>query len=150
MDAAGWERLRRDFVQGFIAHLGVEALEAAAGRWTSALQLGPQHKQQDGFVHAGVMASLADHSGGYAAYTLLDESLRVLTIEFKINFFRPARGQRLICRSQVIHQGRTILVAASDVGVVDGSAEKTVARATITLMAVPAHNLRASGSVAAT
>src|SRR5436309_13622834 len=46
--------------------------------------------QQDGFVHAGIVAAVADTACGYAAHTLMPATARVLSIEFKLNLLAPA------------------------------------------------------------
>ena len=84
---------------------------------------------------------MSDHKAGYAAYTLVPDNLRILTIEFKINFLKPAHGNALKCKSEIISQGRQILVANSTVFDVRDTCEKMVSRSTITLMAVDADKL---------
>ncbi len=71
--------------------------------------------QQDGFVHAGVLASLADSAGGYAALSLLPAKSRVLSVEFKINFTRPALGDMVRGRGRVKKMGKTIAVCELEV-----------------------------------
>jgi uncharacterized protein (TIGR00369 family) len=100
------------------------------------LAVRPEHQQQDGFVHAGVMATMADHTAGYAAFTLVSETQRVLTVEFKINYFKPATGDSIVCRARVINGGRRIIVSESDLFSVSNGSEKQVARAMVTLMVV--------------
>jgi len=134
--------LKQDFRQGFPAACGLEAEEVGEGSFVSRLQLGRDHVQQDGFVHAGVMATMADHTAGYAAYTVVSEEMRILTVEFKINYFRPASGEAVVCRSSVISLGRRIIVAESEVFSVSRSQEARVAKALVTLMAVPAARLK--------
>ncbi|MGB3399595.1 MAG: PaaI family thioesterase, partial [Candidatus Deferrimicrobiaceae bacterium] len=104
----------------------------------SALEVLPKHLQQDGYVHAGVQATMADHTAGGAACTLAAEEELVLTVEFKINFLRPARGERLRCRAAVLRQGRTLNVAESEVYAQRDGSEKLVAKAMVTLALVPA------------
>src|ERR1043166_6474962 len=41
--------------------------------------------QQDGFIHAGVVATALDSACGYAAYSLMPVEARVLTVEYKID-----------------------------------------------------------------
>jgi len=55
------------------------------------------------FIHAGLIATMSDHTAGYAAYTLVAENIRILTIEFKINFLKPAYGKELRCRSETVN-----------------------------------------------
>ena len=108
------------------------------GRFHSRLEIDYKHRQQDGFIHAGVMATMADHTAGYSAFTTVTEDMQILTIEFKINFLRPAFGELLVCRSHVIREGRQIIVSESEVfDVVDQGRETAVAKAIVTLMAVP-------------
>ena len=128
--------LSKDYQQGFPAHCGFKVDRVDSGVFETHLVLKNMHRQQDGFVHAGVMATMADHTAGYAAYTLVPENQRILTIEFKINYFKPALGDTLICRSRVIHPGKRILVSESDVYSVHNKSEKLVAKAIVTLMAV--------------
>lgn len=133
--------LKRDYFQGFPAYCGFTVDRVGDGLFESRLDIRPEHRQQDGFVHAGVIAAMADHTGGYAAYTTVSEAFRILTIEFKINFFKPAVGEILLCRSRAIHRGRTVIVSESDVFSRAEKLEKQVAKATITLMAVPVSGL---------
>jgi len=136
MDKARIEYLKKDFVQGFPAYCGFEVERVAYGRFETRLHLRPEHRQQDGFAHAGLMATMADHTAGYAAFTTVSESFRILSIEFKINFFKPALGTILICRAKVIKPGRTIIVAESELFTEADKMEKPVAKAMVTLMAI--------------
>jgi uncharacterized protein (TIGR00369 family) len=133
-----FDHLEKDYSRGFPAFCGFEASRVAHGIFESRLRLRPEHLQQDGFVHAGVISTMADHTAGYAAFTTVDETFRILTIEFKINFFKPAVGDRILCRARVIRGGRTIIVSESRVFAVTGNSEKKVSQAMVTLMAVPA------------
>jgi uncharacterized protein (TIGR00369 family) len=128
--------LARDYRQGFPAHCGFEVDRVESGVFETHLTVRKMHRQQDGFVHAGVMATMADHTAGYAAFTLVPDNQRILTIEFKINYFKPAVGESIICRSRVIHPGKKVLVSESEVYSVHKKSEKLVAKAMVTLMAV--------------
>src|SRR3989454_10194826 len=70
----------------------------------------PDLAQQDGYVHAGALVTLADSAGGYAALTLLPSGSRVLSVEVKLNFLRPAIGSMIRGRGRVKKMGRTIAV----------------------------------------
>ena len=138
MNKDRFDFLKRDYVQGFPAYCGFEVDRVADGRFETRLKIRPDHRQQDGFVHAGVIATLADHTAGYAAYTTVSEEFRILTIEFKINYFRPAAGEAVVCRSKVINNGKKIIVSESEVFSISGGREQLVSKAMVTLMAVPA------------
>ena len=100
------------------------------------LDVAPRHLQQDRFIHAGVAATMGDHTAGGAAGTLVKPEETVLTVEFKINLLRPAVGQRLRCRAEVLRQGRTLSVVESAVFAQDGAAEALVAKLMVTLAVV--------------
>jgi uncharacterized protein (TIGR00369 family) len=123
--------------------------QVADGIFVTRLELGRHHQQQDGFAHAGVIATMADHTAGYAAYTTVDEGYRILTVEFKINYLRPAAGPYILCKSKVIGRGRKIIVSESEVFSPDAlpsgrgapETERLVAKAMVTLTAVRADSL---------
>ena len=129
--------LERDFRQGFIAYCQLEGEVVRRGNFQSRVRIEEHHRQQDGFIHAGVMATMADHTAGYAAFTTVDEVYQILTIEFKINFLKPASGDCLVCRSKVIREGSQIIIAESEVFDRRKGQEVLVAKAIVTLMAVP-------------
>jgi uncharacterized protein (TIGR00369 family) len=130
------EFLKKDFVLGFPAYLGFQAESVDDGVFKSRLKILPEHKQQDGFVHAGIIATLADHTAGYAAYTVVPENMRILTIEFKINFFKPAIGEILICKSKVISAGKKIIISESKVFVDSEEKESMISKSLVTLRAI--------------
>jgi uncharacterized protein (TIGR00369 family) len=137
MNQDRFDFLKRDYIQGFPAYCGFEVVRVAYGQFESNLKIRPDHCQQDGFVHAGVIATMADHTAGYAAYTTVSEEFRILTIEFKINYFRPVTGEAVVCRSSVISNGKKIIVSESEVLSISEGRERLVSKAMVTLMAVP-------------
>ncbi len=140
MDENRRSYLKKDFVQGFPAFCGFEVEYVEFGRFGTRLNVREIHRQQDGFVHAGVTATMADHTAGYASFTTAPEDYRVLTIEFKINYLRPARGDILVCRSNVIKNGRKIKVVESDVFSIVEDEEIAVAKGLFTQTAVRLNN----------
>ena len=137
MDKQRMEFLKKDYVQGFPAYCGFTVTRVEKGLFETLLKVKPEHRQQDGFVHAGVLATMADHTAGYAAYTTVTKNFRILTIEFKINYFKPAIGSTISCSAKVLSKGRKIIVAESEVFSVTKEEVKLVSKATVTLMAVP-------------
>ena len=69
------------------------------------------------------------------------ENFRILTLKFKINFFKPEYGSALKCRSKVINKGKQIIVPESKVYNVRDKSEKLVAKVIVTMMAVPAEKI---------
>jgi uncharacterized protein (TIGR00369 family) len=144
-DAADRERLdelMRESVQGFTAYIGFLPRVLEPGHCEATVEIAPHHLQQDGYVHAGVITTLADHAAGYAAYSVAPPGTRVLSVEFKINLLAPGDGDELVCRAKVLKPGRRILVVESEVFSRLGTEEKLVAKALLTMAAVPAHQLK--------
>jgi uncharacterized protein (TIGR00369 family) len=133
--------LEKDFVQGFPAFCGFEVTRADYGIFESCLKVTGDHRQQDGFVHAGVIATMADHTAGYASYTTVSDKFRILTVEFKINYFKPATGALIICRSKVINNGKKIKVVESEVFSVSNDIEKLVSKGMFTQIAAAVEDL---------
>jgi uncharacterized protein (TIGR00369 family) len=108
----------------------LEALEA--GRCTLALGITEQLKQQNGFAHGGVVSYLADNALTFAGGTAL--GVPVVTGEFKINYVRPAIGERLVARAQAVHVGKSQAVCRCEVFALQHGDEKlcAVAQGTIT------------------
>lgn len=117
----------------FIAYLGIELESVSHGDCRTRLRLRPEHLQQNGVVHAGVIATIADHTAGGAAGSVLDGDSYPLTAGFSINLLRAASGEYLTCHARVLKPGRTLIVAESEV-YAGGAAEPTlVAKALVTL-----------------
>jgi uncharacterized protein (TIGR00369 family) len=136
------EHLREHFSQGFPAFCGFKVTRVGQGLFESALQVADRHRQQDGFVHAGVLATMADHTAGYASFTTVSEEFRILTVEFKINYLRPALGPLIVCRARVINSGQRIKVAEAEVYSVADGVEKLAAKGMFTQMAVAGADLQ--------
>ena len=133
-----YESVAQDIFQQarFMTFLGAELLGCGPGWCESVLVLQAHHLQQHDFVHGGVIATLADHTAGASAATLIPVGKAVLTVEYKINLLRPGRGEKLRCRADVLKAGKTISVSESEVFAVDGNDERLVAKSAVTLAIV--------------
>jgi uncharacterized protein (TIGR00369 family) len=90
--------------------------------------------QQHSFFHAGIVGTLADNAAGYAAFSLMDKSSSILTVEFKLNLIAPADGNLLVGRAHVLKYGKTLTICRSDVFVVKQGIEKLCAASQSTLI----------------
>lgn len=125
--------IRRIFSDApFMKDLGAEVVSVAPGVVQSRLDVETRHRQHNGYLHAGVAATMADHTAGAAAATLTPPDKIVLTVEFKLNLLRPGVGDVLTCRAQVLKPGRMLCVVESEVFMAD-ERERLVAKATVTL-----------------
>jgi uncharacterized protein (TIGR00369 family) len=138
LDPAAERRCRESFArQAFVLHLGGAMEEIAPGRAVLRLPFRPELAQQHGFFHAGALTTLADTAAGYAAFTLMPEDAAVLTVEFKVNLLRPARGVAAIARAEVLKPGRTLMAVRADVFcAAENGAEQLAATMLATMMCV--------------
>ena len=131
------EELERIFnAAPFVANLGIRLVSLGSGTCETELDVEPRHFQQDGFVHAGVQATMADHTAGGAAATIIEPDHTVLTVEFKINLLRAAKGDRLTCRSKVLKPGSRLIVVESEVQCENDGTSILVSKTTASIAAV--------------
>lgn len=109
-------RVRESFGRQTIMRLiGASLKSVKSGAVEIALPFREDLTQQHGFVHAGVITTIADSACGYAALTLMPEGSEVLTVEFKTNLLRPAQGKEFIAIARVIKPGNTLVIVRGDV-----------------------------------
>ena len=123
--------------QAFMTTLGAEIDCIAPGTVEIRVPFNQRHTQQDGFLHAGVLASIMDSACGYAAYSVAPEGLNVLTVEFKVNLLVPAIGKKFAAKAQVKRRGKTLTVCAADAFAINGDREKLIATMLGTIMTLP-------------
>ena len=121
--------------QPFSVLIGAELISFSAGSAELKVSAKPELKQQHGFLHGGVVSYLADNALTYAGGTAL--RVPVLTGEFKINYVRPALGERLVARATAVHVGKTQAVCRCDVFAVGQAGERLCAMAQGTIVAAP-------------
>lgn len=133
------EALRRFFAAApFMADLGVVPVDGGEGRVTTVLEVLPRHLQHTGVVHAGVMASLADHTMGAAAQTVAAPGVWVVTAELKTSLLRGDQGERLVCEARVLRPGRQISFTEAEVHAEAGGERRLVMKASATMAHIPA------------
>lgn len=121
----------------FMVDLGVEPTAVSSGRVTTQLVIQRKHQQHTGVVHAGVMASLADHTMGAAAQTMAPAGHWVLTAELKTSLLRGAAGERLVCEAQVLKPGRMLSFTEAEVWVEKDGERTLVMKASATMANAP-------------
>src|SRR5688572_13347713 len=123
------EEVERSFArQPIMKLIGARLSLVEAGVVEITLPYRADLAQQDGYLHAGVVTMIADSACGYAAYSLMPEDSKVLSVEFKVNLLRPAQGVTFAARAEVIKAGKTLTVARADVfGIAEDAGRKLVA-----------------------
>ena len=75
-------KVRKSFLrQGFMKFIGAKLVQVKPGYCEIHLPYKKELSQQHGFFHAGLIGTIADNTGGYAAYSLLGAESSILTVE---------------------------------------------------------------------
>ena len=117
----------------FVRDLGMQLTQIEDEYCETVLIPLERHRQQHGLIHAGVMATMADHTSGCAARGAVGLDQDVVSVEFKINFLRPAVADVLRCRARVLRAGKMLVVCEAEVFAENHSEEKLVSKAMVTL-----------------
>ena len=119
--------------QPFTQFLGAKLNATGPGTAELSIPIVDHLKQQHGFVHGGVISYLADNSLTFAGGLALGGN--ALTSEFKINYLKPALGERLIARAEAVNVGKRQAVCQCEIYVIDDGKEKLCAIAQGTVVA---------------
>ena len=121
------EEIKESFAkQTIMALIGGELTRVEPGVVEISLTYRSDLTQQHGYVHAGIITTIADSACGYAAYTLMPPNSDVLAVEFKVNLLRPAKGETFLARAEVVKSGRTLTVVRADVHGITGETRELV------------------------
>ena len=126
--------------QQMMTTLGVRLTHLAPGEVDLTAPFAARFSQQNGFWHAGAVASLADSANGYAAFSLAPSGTDVLAVEFKINLLAPAKGTEFVAQGRVLRPGKTLTVCRADVYAQDAGYRTLIATmlSTIIIRSIPA------------
>lgn len=120
------ESLRQASEQTFPGHVGLELLELGEGMADMRCEVQPHHMAPNGFLHAGVVITLADTAAGYGCVANWpDGATGFTTIELKSNFTGTIREGAMRAHASMEHGGRTTQVW--DVDVVDEASDRRLA-----------------------
>lgn len=120
----------------FVRALGIELTSCGKGWCETQMALSPSLRQQHGLVHAGAIMTLADHTCGGAAASAVPEGRDVITVENKVSFLRPASGDLLMCRAEVLRAGKSLVFVEATVTRRNHSESVLVAKASSTLAVI--------------
>ena len=120
--------------QLFMDYIGAQLTEVSPGYCEIRVPFQESLTQQNGFFHAGVISTIADNAAGYAAFSLMEKKASILTVEIKLNFLSPGKGNMLIGRGQVLKSGKTLTTCRSDIFVLQNGEEKLCAAGQSTLI----------------
>lgn len=94
---------------GFLPELvGFRVTVVAEDRLEAELDVRPQVRAPNGFLHAATVVALADTACGYGCLAHLPvDASNFTTVELKTNFLGTARDGTIACAARPVHLGRT-------------------------------------------
>jgi uncharacterized protein (TIGR00369 family) len=111
-----WHELVRRADGRFPGFVGIEIVTLEAGKVRMRLPLRSEHLAPNGFLHAGVVVTLADTACGYGALAHLPQAASSFTTaELKANYLGTAREGAIVCDAAPAHLGRSTQVWDADV-----------------------------------
>ena len=142
MQAEEYARRLNELFRGTLMESqGIRLMAAHNGHAAAELAMSPAVAQPTGLFHAGAIAALADTTATAAGLSLTDpdgEGRREffpLAIQISGNLVGNSREGKLISNAELIHHGRTTMVASVRI---EDAAGKLVANFNVTLLAPPA------------
>jgi uncharacterized protein (TIGR00369 family) len=112
------------------AWLGLTLVETGEGTATVEMTSTEDMANHSGFVHGGMISTLADSAMGRAVRTLIPGVVRTMSFDLKLSFISAAKiGERLRATGRVVHAGRRTVVTECRV---EGAGGKLVATASAT------------------
>lgn len=130
-----YEKIKQSFdKQGLMKTFNAKLIAVEKGQVKITCDFSEGLTQQHGFFHAGVATSIVDSACGYAALTMMPDDMEVLSVEFKINFMKPAKTDKLVAIGKVLQAGRTLTICEGYV--YDSSEEKLISKMTATMIGV--------------
>jgi len=120
----------------FTNYIGFQIHTIQEGRIVGELKLEQHHLQQMEFVHGGVSASVADIVCGFAAFTLVQKGQGVVTVDIKVSYLNPGKGDTLIGIGTVLKAGSKLLFCEGEIWVQQQTQKILIAKASATMAIV--------------
>lgn len=131
----------RTFISSIVPYwqtLGLELTEAEAGRAVFEASARPD-LMQNGVLHGGVLASIADSACAVAAISRVFPEKYATTINLQISYLKPVIAGRFRATGKCVKAGKTLLFSQAEVVDEQGS---LVCSASSQLMVIPWVNER--------
>ncbi|WP_406299438.1 PaaI family thioesterase [Embleya sp. NBC_00888] len=110
--------------QPFSRLVGARVTAFGAGEATLEVDVRDELRQQNGYLHGGVLAYAADNAITFAAGSTLGSA--VLTGSVSVQYLRPALGVTLRADARIVHAGRRQAVCDCTLTMVSADGGETV------------------------
>jgi uncharacterized protein (TIGR00369 family) len=104
---------------GMIANIGTRLVEIGPGTLVLEGNLTPEAHgfptSRGPIVHGGAIATLADETLASVAFTIAEEGETTTTVDLKVDYLRPGKPGKLLCRATVRHRTRRLAFCEASV-----------------------------------
>ncbi|WP_241154307.1 PaaI family thioesterase [Staphylospora marina] len=109
-------RQKRERQSAWISgYMGLSGSLNEDGSYEFQVPVTPFMMNRAGMVHGGISATLADSTIGSLVHRHLPEGYGAVTVELKINYLQPGRGEMLISRARLLRMGKTLAIATCEI-----------------------------------
>ncbi|MFS0574033.1 PaaI family thioesterase [Sporosarcina sp. 179-K 3D1 HS] len=112
-------------------HIGLKEVELKCGQSILELPIIYEVTQSRNNVHGGVIASMIDAAVGAALRSTLENGKAGVTVEMKLNYLRPANGEKLVAKGKILKKGKSLAVGEA---VIENDTGQEVAVGLVTYM----------------
>ena len=98
-------------IKGFIGNNNYNVIKVEEGYCELEGVISETSNNNMNIVHGGYIFGLADTAAGIAALSnVFGSDVNIVTVDANINYFKPAKGERLVAKAKTIKPGKTISV----------------------------------------
>lgn len=106
--------------------IGGEVISMEEGEVILGVRNQANIQQNLGYIHGGVLATLADTCAGLVALSVLPDVKAVVTSEFKIHYLRPATSEAVHAVGNVLKRGKRQTIV--EIELKDPASDKLLAK----------------------
>lgn len=90
----------------FLDFIGCNVEESSKDRAVLSIEIKSNHHQHMGFIHGGVISTLADNTGWFVIEPHLAQGQTAVTQELTVNYLRPGIGDKLTAIGKLVKLGK--------------------------------------------
>lgn len=90
----------------FLDYIGCVVEKSDKERAILSISIRQEHLQHMGFIHGGVISTLADNTGWFVLEPYLNKEQTAMTQELTVNYLRPGKGKILKAVGKLVKIGK--------------------------------------------
>lgn len=118
-------RAARAATEGGFGYLGalvnMRTVKAHDGKAELVMDVTPNARNGYGYVHGGMLFTLADYAMGATARTLVPRGAGAVTLEAKANYIGNVKEGRLVARCEALFQGSRLIMLETRIHTADSN-----------------------------